>query len=371
MGKALFDRQWVAAPSSTRADDGLGPLYNARSCAACHQRPGTAIRDGAPAPPGLVARPAGGSDPVYGRQIQTLALPGLTPEAQLTPGFTETVVTLNGGQRVSLRQPHPRLDGLGYGPLAAGPVALRIAPQLAGLGAIAALPDAAILAAEDPDDRDHDGISGRARRLADGRLGRFGWKADMASVHDQVVEAFRTDIGLGGPGGDPAGDCTPAQTACRAAPDGADADGAEIGADVLRLVTRHVSALPAPSPLPADPRGESLFGAIGCALCHRPAFDTAQGPLHPYSDFLLHDMGPGLADPAPLAGVAAGEWRTAPLWGITRVDSHPATFLHDGRARSLIEAILWHGGEAERMRDEFTQLDPADRQALLRYLASL
>ena len=348
-GGALFRRLWVGAPASTQGSDGLGPLYNARSCAACH--------DGPPQPPTIhLGGPDGAPDPVYGRQIQTRGLVGQRAEA-----------------RVELRQGAgavvPMLSDLAYGPLDDGTaLSVRRAPALRGLGLLAAIPEAAIRAGADPYDRDGDGISGRVRILADGRIGRFGWKAAMPTLADQVAQAFRDDIGLSSAlRPDPAGDCTPAQAACRAAPDGGGGSGIEIGPPAFARLTAYVAAL-APDPArPADPRGAALFAGLGCAGCHRA--DFGDPAVRPFSDLLLHDMGPALADRVREGMAAGAEWRTAPLWGLSR--DGRGGFLHDGRARTLWQAILWHGGEARGARDKAMQLEPSGRAAVIRYLQSL
>lgn len=382
-GKALFDRVWVASPSSTLASDGLGPLYNARSCAACHPGGGAAaMPDPGAAIIGLVVQVSvpgndgAEPDPVYGRQIQTRAIAGHAAEAILGLDWAEHEVALSGAETARLRHPIPTLSDLAYGPPSPHLLtSLRRAPRLHGLGLVDAVPDAAILAAEDPEDRDGDGISGRAGRDAAGRLGRFGWKATEPDLRHQAAAAFADDIGLSSglrPGG--WGDCTESQSACRLAPDGSGPDGVEISAEMLDLVAGFTRDLAPSRPTgERDAQGAALFDSTGCSLCHRP--QLGDGPEAPwaYSDFLLHDMGPGLADHRPEGSASGQEWRTAPLWGMSSPgpDGHPASFLHDGRARSPLEAILWHGGEAQPMRDRVVAMPPQDRAALIRFLESL
>jgi CxxC motif-containing protein (DUF1111 family) len=263
-----------------------------------------------------------------------------------------------------------------------------------GLGLLEAVAAEDILAAADPDDADRDGISGRPNRvwdLASGqvRLGRFGWKAGEPSIAQQSGLAMAGDIGIGNPTAPaPFGDCTAAEAACRAAPDGNSPQYAGLEApqevmDQIVFYSRHL-AVPARRAVndPAVLAGKRLFYAAGCTGCHRPKLATrrdwevaelAGQLIWPYTDLLLHDMGEGLADGRP-EGVASGrEWRTAPLWGIgltAEVSGH-TQFLHDGRARSLTEAILWHGGEAQAARDAFAALPAAERAALLAFLGSL
>ena len=314
-GGALFRRLWVGAPASTQGSDGLGPLYNARSCAACH--------DGPPQPPTIhLGGPDGAPDPVYGRQIQTRGLAGQRAEA-----------------RVELRQGAgavvPMLSDLAYGPLDDGTaLSVRRAPALRGLGLLAAIPEAAIRAGADPYDRDGDGISGRVRILADGRIGRFGWKAAMPTLADQVAQAFRDDIGLSSAlRPDPAGDCTPAQAACRAAPDGGGGSGIEIGPPAFARLTAYVAAL-APDPArPADPRGAALFAGLGCAGCHRRRFRRSGGAPVQRSSAARHGAGAG----RPGCGK---EWPRAPNGGPRRCGDCPAT----GAAASCTTAAPGHCG---------------------------
>jgi len=411
-GKALFEKLWVSSPSSTLASDGLGPLYNARACESCH------IRDGRGHPPAPGEQPAGlvmhlsrpvadagpmagvagyhpsGPDPVYGRQLQTRALRGLTPEYNLSIDYQEIEIPLSGGESAMLRAPQYRLGDLAHGPLAADTkVSPRAAPQMIGLGLLEAIPAADILAGADPEDADGDGISGRANiawsmDLQRPMLGRFGRKAAQPTLRDQSARAFADDIGISSPLLPAAwGDCTEAEAACRAAPHGdGDARGHEVDETGLDLVTLYARNLTVPARRDLDDpevlRGKQVFYQTGCPACHRPKFVTHVLPeqpaqsfqlIWPYSDMLLHDMGPGLADDRPEGRATGREWRTAPLWGIglTQTVSGEASYLHDGRARTLLEAILWHGGEAQPHRDRLIAMPPADRAALIRFLESL
>ncbi|WP_207483684.1 di-heme oxidoredictase family protein [Arenibaculum pallidiluteum] len=396
-GKALFERSWVPAPSSTRAADGLGPLFNARACSACHPAAG---RGRPPDPPDAGGEPGAGfvlrldGDPVYGRQVQTRGVSGVPPEARVGATYDEELVRLPGGGTVRLRRPGVVLSGLAYGPLEPGlGRSLRIAPPLRGLGLLAAVPETEILAAADPGDGDGDGISGRARLVAgpEGmRVGRFGWKAENASLEGQVGEAFLLDLGMSVPGL-PAGwgDCTVAQVACRSAPHGAavDSEGVEAPSVVLTLISRYLGDLPPRRGGEPDAAGLALFAATGCAACHRPALGTAPAApgaearrIFAFTDLLLHDMGPGLADGLAEGGGGQGgeegasgsEWRTAPLWDLAGRGAQDGrlALLHDGRARSVAEAVLWHGGEAASARDRFAGLSRAERDRLVRFILS-
>lgn len=308
--------------------------------------------------------------------------------------YTETTVELSGGETVALRKPSYSVKNPAYGPLREDVMlSPRVAPQMIGLGLLEAIPSDDILALADPEDSDGDGISGHAQiawsqRFDAPMLGRFGWKAGMPTIEEQSASAFAGDLGISNPlHPDPWGDCTATQKSCRHAPHGdGDARGTEIDAAGLDLVTFYSRNLGVPSRRqPGDAqvlRGKRVFYETGCADCHRPKFVTARLEdqpeqsfqlIWPYTDLLLHDMGEGLADNRP-EGLATGhEWRTAPLWGLgltQQVNGH-SLFLHDGRARSLLEAILWHGGEAQTARDKVVEMPPEDRAALIEFVESL
>ncbi|WP_353471964.1 di-heme oxidoredictase family protein [Salipiger sp. H15] len=414
VGNGLFRKLWVSSPSSTRASDGLGPLYNARGCQNCHLKDGRGhppagpsdgavsifLRVSVPAHPGaempeIAEWIATEPDPVYGSQIQDFATVGQGAEARFEVSYAEIEVPLSGGERAALRVPSYAAADLAYGPLGEGAMlSPRVAPQMIGLGLLEAIPAADILALADSEDADGDGISGRPAivwSIEQGApmLGRFGHKAGMATIREQSSAAFASDIGISTPlHPDVWGDCTPAQLACRTAPGGDDPERGGFEADMaaLDLVTFYSRNLGVPARRDVDdPQvldGKRVFYETGCPACHTPKFVThrldAQPEqsfqlIWPYSDMLLHDMGEGLADNRPDGRATGREWRTAPLWGIgltQRVSGH-TTFLHDGRARSLLEAILWHGGEAETQRDRVVSMVPADRAALIRYLESL
>ncbi|CUH68439.1 putative thiol oxidoreductase [Thalassovita gelatinovora] len=412
LGRALFEKLWVASPSSTRASDGLGPLYNTRSCSNCHINDGRGHAPDGPDDTALsfavkLAVPAASDarmaaiedylatapEPAYGSQIQDFAAPGHAPEARIRVKYGQRRIDLIGGE-ASLRIPQLTLDDLAYGPLDnAVMISPRVAPPLLGLGLIEAIPAEDILALADPEDRDGDGISGRANivwsvEYAQPMLGRFGYKAAEPTVRQQAASAFQTDLGISTPVfSDPWGDCSPAQTTCRKAQHGdADIRGYEADATTLDLVTLYSANLGVPARRNVDDphvlRGKQIFHQAGCPACHQPKFVTHRLPdrpehsfqlIWPYSDFLLHDMGDGLADPRPEARATGREWRTAPLWGVGLAQqiSERAGFLHDGRARTLLEAILWHGGEAQAAQSHIRSLPVKDRHSLLSFLESL
>jgi CxxC motif-containing protein (DUF1111 family) len=414
IGNGFFRRQWVTAPSSTKAADGLGPLFNSRACQNCH------LKDGRGHPPAKgeegqsmflrlsippqtdeqkQALEAGkGStipEPTYGGQLQNFAIPGHAGEGRMAIKYEEMPVVLAGGDKVSLRKPTYSVTDLGYGPMHPQTMlSPRVAPPMIGLGLLEAIPEEAILAKADPEDKDKDGISGRPNYVHSleydkPMLGRFGWKAGAPTVKQQSADAFNGDIGLSNPlVSANSGDCTPAQTACLAAQNGGDAeyDGYEVPQNVLDLVVFYSRNLAVPKRRDvADPQvlhGKKLFHEAGCASCHTPSYVTGKRDdlpeqseqlIWPYTDLLLHDMGPGLADGRPEAFASGTEWKTPPLWGIglTKVVSGHTFLLHDGRARNVLEAILWHGGEAQAARDRVVSMRRAEREALTRFVNSL
>ncbi|AVO39501.1 di-heme oxidoredictase family protein [Pukyongiella litopenaei] len=410
VGNGLFRKLWVSSPSSTRASDGLGPLFNARSCQRCH------VKDGRGHPPEhegdspvsmflRVSVPGGDAPdipgyhatqphPVYGGQLQDFTLAGLAAEYRLVIDYLDRVVELSEGETAILRAPTYTAAEPGHGAFGNDTMfSPRVAPQMIGLGLLEAVPAADILAWADPDDADGDGISGRpnivwSREFDRPMLGRFGHKAGMPTIREQSAAAFARDIGISSPlFPAPWGDCTAGQPACRDAPHGdGDARVDEIDGTGMDLVTHYSRNLGVPARRRvADPqvlRGKQVFYDTACTSCHRPKFVTHRLEdrpeqsfqlIWPYTDMLLHDMGEGLADNRPEAVADGREWRTPPLWGIglTRQVSGHSYFLHDGRARSLLEAILWHGGEAQAARDAVVAMSAADRQALIAFLESL
>lgn len=413
IGNGLFRKDWVSAPASTQASDGLGPLFNARSCQGCHLKDGRGVvpADGEPAvslflrlsvPPRndeerralAERRVAVIAEPTYGTQLQNFAVPGLAAEGQLRIDWEAVPIALAGGETVTLRRPLYRITDLGYGPMREDVmISPRIAPPMIGLGLIEAIAEDDILARAGRRG-DPDGIVGKPSRLRDpqsGRivLGRFGWKGGQPDVRHQAAHAFAGDMGLSSPPApDHWGDCTARQSACRALPHGAQpAFGPhEVSGELLDFVAFYSTHLAVPERRDADApqvlAGKRLFYEARCAQCHVPKYVTrrdAPDPaqrfqlIWPYSDFLLHDMGEGLADGRPEGDAGPREWRTPPLWGVglARTVEPRATFLHDGRARSLLEAILWHGGEAQAARDRVVGMTPAQRADLIRFVESL
>jgi CxxC motif-containing protein (DUF1111 family) len=415
LGNGLFRKTWVSSPSSTQASDGLGPLFNARSCQLCHLKdgrghpprvPGEAMtsmvmRLSVPARTGEEKQALADKlllripDSIYGGQLQDFAVPGIDREGTVSIDYEEIRVPLNGGAVALLVKPTYRIDDLNYGPLDPNlMISPRIAPQMIGLGLLEAIHEADIRANADPDDRDGDGISGKISELRDpetgeSTIGRFGWKASEPTIELQAAHAFADDIGISSPKAPRHwGDCTESQTACLAMASGVQErlGDTEAPDPILDLVTFYSRNLAVPARRDIDDpvvlQGKALFHETGCASCHTPKFVTrrdASQPAHqfqliwPYTDLLLHDMGEGLTDNAPVGDASGSEWRTPPLWGIglTETVSGHTLYLHDGRARNLLEAILWHGGEAETARDRVVGMTPDERAALIRFLESL
>lgn len=406
IGNAFFKQPWVIAPSSTSARDGLGPLFNSNSCQGCHVKDGkghpplsredsflsTLVRVSIPAETaeqraqlttmGVVPEPS------YGDQIQPNAIPGVKAEATPRFDYEEIKGQFKDGEAYTLLKPMLKLDHLNYGALHPQvQMSARVAPVMIGMGLLEAIPEADLVALADPDDKNADGISGRPNQVWDVKtqktvLGRFGWKANQPNVEQQSAGAFHGDIGISSPMFATA-TCSSAQLDCLKAPDGGQP---EINQELMNMVSFYASLLAVPARREVnDPevlKGERLFKAAHCSACHLPELKTGVKPdfpelehqsIQPFTDLLLHDMGEGLADQRPDFLATGREWRTAPLWGIgliETVNGH-TRFLHDGRARNLMEAILWHGGEAEKSRDAVLNLSKEERSALLRFLNSL
>jgi CxxC motif-containing protein (DUF1111 family) len=405
VGNSFFRNPWVTAPSTTTARDGLGPLFNTNGCQNCHIKDGRGhppatnavsaasmlVRLSIPAGPadaGILERQGSVPEPVYGGQLQDMAIPGTAPEGKLRLDYDYRQLQFSDGTAIELRQPRLQINQLGYGPLhPATQFSARVAPPMIGLGLLEAISEASVLANADPEDRNGDGISGRANRVWDDQqgktvLGRFGWKAGQPHLNQQNAHAFAGDMGLTTTLL-PSDDCSPSQTDCRVALNGGTP---EVSEHILALVLFYSRNLGVPARRQvADPQvlaGKALFQQVGCASCHTPRFSTAADAaepelanqlIRPYSDLLLHDMGEGLADNRPEFLADGREWRTPPLWGIglTETVSGHTQFLHDGRARNLLEAITWHAGEAEAAKQQVLQLDRQQRAALLAFLQSL
>ncbi len=380
-GNRLFNTNWVIAPASVKSFDGLGPLFNRVSCDGCHTQDGRGrppLNDGETMDSMLMrlsvpdAKSANGTapHPVYGDQLSELANPGIAAEG-ITKITREIMAgTFGDGDGYSLEKPSYRIEKLGYGPLRDGVMlSPRVAQQVIGLGLLEAVPESVLLANADPDDKNGDGISGRPNRVIDPvtgqeTIGRFGWKANQANLVSQNAAAAHGDIGLTSPVHKEK-NCTATQSACLAAPKG---DELDLSQSFLERLTLYTRLLAVPAQRNRDDtkviEGEKLFSQFGCAACHTPTLSTdekaplselANQTFHPFTDLLLHDMGEGLADDRPDNLATGSEWRTPPLWGIghfAETNGHQR-LLHDGRARGVTEAILWHGGEGAKSQEAF------------------
>lgn len=401
-GRRLFRQVWIASPAINEEDteiDGLGPVYNRLSCLACHLKNGRGQPPTTPqeemrsmlvrlSVPGQTIQGGPKPHPAYGDQLNEHGISQVPGEGRAYITYQEITETLGDGEIVKLRQPQLRFTDLHFGELGKATLTSpRVAPPVFGLGLLAAISDITIQTLADPKDKNQDGISGRVNKVWDTNkqqtvLGRFGWKANQPTLAQQIAGAFVGDLGITSTLF-PVENCTEVQTACiQAISD----DSPELSSQQLEDIVFYHLALAVPERrLVNDPQvktGEQIFTQIGCALCHQPTLTTGDFPqlsalanqtIHPYTDLLLHDMGKQLADGRPDYEANGQEWRTPPLWGIgliETVNGH-TTLLHDGRARHLLEAILWHGGEAQHSKDAVLQLSQSERIALIQFLQSL
>lgn len=407
-GFTFFEMPWVAAPASTTVRDGLGPLFNTHSCLSCHSKGsrGKFFAEGVGEQSGLLIRlgpkhsTAPEVDPVYGGQVQVRTIDAvkkyltddLKPEAKIDLAFEYIEGRYADGEAYQLRKPIIKLTELGYGELADGiGLSPRFGPNIFGMGLLDSISDQDLLNQEDIDDTDGDGISAKYNRVPDvvtGKqaIGRYGFKAKHPTLVQQVTAAFTHDIGIVNPLF-PNEVCTQAQTACQQAskltnPKGEHEIAQRLVQDVM-MFSQHIGVPPARD-LQSEQaqQGRELFYQLNCQGCHTPSYTTAANAkveslakikIWPYTDLALHDMGPGLADNVLEYDADGQEWRTPPLWGIglqQRVQGQQL-YLHDGRARTISEAILWHGGEAAASQRAFSQLNQSERQALLKFLQAI
>ncbi|HVW71243.1 MAG TPA: di-heme oxidoredictase family protein, partial [Steroidobacteraceae bacterium] len=359
LGMTVFNTQFVAAgtPNAGRRD-GVGPLFNSSSCDACHNNGahGRGPTDEGPASGALVIQLATpdstnltdpDGDPVYGRIFNTIGLDGVPAEGIAMIHYEEKSGHYPDGSAWHLREPHYTFTKLNYGPLAARTIVKpRLAPALFGAG------------------------------LLDAAHARFGWQGSAVSVRDQTARAFSREMGLTS-ADIPHDDCTPAEVACLEQPNGGSPEVSdELFAAVLGFeLWLAVPASPTPHPTPDT--DAKLFAQVGCVACHQPqmtvGIDGAPVKIAPYTDLRLHDLGNRLADKTVAGKTVTSRWRTAPLWGFgyrVSLERFP-TFLHDGRARSVEEAILWHDGEAAAARKRFERLPAGQRKALVRWVETL
>ncbi|NWG87771.1 MAG: c-type cytochrome [Hydrogenophilaceae bacterium] len=405
IGNSFFKRNWVEAPASTTARDGLGPHFIARSCGGCH------VNDGRGEPPKPGEQPVslllrlslpgvgehGGiqPEPTYGDQFNVFAVQNVKPEGKVAISHEAIKGRFADGTPYTLQKPHYRFRELGYGPMVKDVlVSPRVAPQIIGVGLLEAIPEAEILRNASEQAAAKGAIKGVANRVWDApsqkmMLGRFGWKANVATIAHQTVGAFQGDIGITS-SVFPNEACTAVQKDCLVAPRGSQGKAPEIDDKTLADVVFYQATLAPPARRAVDDpqvlQGQKLFNDAQCASCHRPSYVTAASPnpqfsskalsgqrIHPYTDLLLHDMGEALADGRPDGQANGRQWKTPPLWGvglIRDVNGHNR-LLHDGRARGVLEAILWHGGEAEASRDKVLKLSRPEREALVKFVESL
>ncbi|MFC4159293.1 di-heme oxidoreductase family protein [Chitinimonas lacunae] len=397
IGNSFFKKNWVEAPSSTTARDGLGPHFIARSCGSCH------TEDGRGAPPAFentlqseqpmallfrLSLPDGRPEPTYGGQFNNDAVSGVKPEGQIEIQYQEIEGRFADGEGYTLLKPAYRFSQLNYGPMLPDTLmSPRIAPQMIGLGLLEAIREQDILNNARQQQQAGGPVRGRPNYVPDAYarrtvLGRFGWKANTGSIAHQSAGAFLGDIGITS-SRFPHEECTSRQKDCRRSPSGGKPEIADKLLDQVILYSR-TQAVPAARNLD-DPKvrsGREIFHAAQCATCHVPSYTT--GPfapvpqlggqkIFPYTDLLLHDMGEGLADGRPDFRAGPRDWKTPPLWGlglVEAVNGH-TRYLHDGRARNLLEAVLWHGGEAEAAKQQVLRLSRTDRENLVRFLQSL
>jgi CxxC motif-containing protein (DUF1111 family) len=368
-------------PAFTEQIGKLGPRFYTASCVSCH------VNDGRGLPPAVnttitnmvtkVSTASGGSDPNLGTSLQPNNTGGAGEGSIRITGWTTTNGTYGDGTPYTLQQPNYAFTG----PVPSN-FSVRNTPQIVGMGLLEAVAESTIVSLSDPNDSNGDGISGRVQTVIDPltgqtRMGRFGWKAGQPSVKHQIAKALNADMSVTN-SVFPNPDCGSAQTGCGPS-------GTELNDTDLDTLVRYISLLGVGARRNLSDaqvqQGETLFASANCTACHTPTLTTSvydpftelrNQTIHPYTDLLLHDMGPGLADNLT-EGVASGsEWRTAPLWsiGFTAGVSGGEAYLHDGRARNLAEAILWHGGEATAAREAFRTMSAANRAALLAFLAA-
>ncbi|MGR5061537.1 di-heme oxidoreductase family protein [Photobacterium sp. DNB22_13_2] len=406
VGNSFFRNPWVQAPATTDARDGLGPLFNTNGCQNCH------IKDGRGHPPqdgdtnavSMLVRlsiPAQTAEqkqaiikngvipePIYGGQLQDFSLSGAKPEGQIQLIYQEISIKMADGEVVTLRQPQLSIADLQYGPMHPQVMmSARVAPPMIGLGLLELIPEHTLEQIAKEQRAEAKGISGKLNRVWDVEaqtfaVGRFGWKAGQPSLMQQNAAAFNGDLGLTSELF-PVENCSSLQSVCDELPNGGKP---EVSRNVLTFVefySRHL-AVPARRNVndPQVIKGEALFAEVGCQSCHVTQIKTAtttdspalsEQLINPYTDLLLHDMGEGLADSRGEYLADGQEWRTAPLWGLgytQEVNGH-TNLLHDGRARNVMEAILWHGGEAQQSREQVVALSKSDREALVAFLHSL
>jgi CxxC motif-containing protein (DUF1111 family) len=391
LGDLTFNQTFVTAPAPIHS--GLGPVYNNTACTNCHHNDGIGLPTAGDSQSSLLIRISvpgvddhGGpvAAPGYGLQVQDKAIFGKVPEAKVIITYVNQVLAFPDGEQYELRTPTYTLSDP-YAPLPSGyMLSPRLAPPMIGLGLLEAIPESQIVANADPNDANGDGIKGHANYVWDSvshstKIGRFGWKANTATILEQVATALNQDMGI-------TTSAIPGESSFgQPQYDGLN-DDPELPDSLLNALKFYAQTLAVPARRNTTDatikRGEALFISMKCVNCHKQTFTTgvdvsrpymSNQVIHPYTDLLVHDMGPGLADNRPDFKASGSEWRTAPLWGLGlyQTVNNPGYFLHDGRARTITEAIMWHGGEAELSKAYFGNLSSTDRAAVLKFLQSL
>ncbi len=394
LGKSFFRVPWVEAPSATTARDGLGPLFSSNTCISCHPKngKGSVYNNKGHIDRSLVTRLSIKSskrvdrkigfipEPTYGSQLSINSVHGVPYEGKPTRSYINKTVLLSENRKITLRKPIYGITNLGYGALSKDAIlSQRVPPALIGLGLLEQISDSQLLDSEDIEDKDGDGISGKANRVYSPEtsaieIGRYNWKANASKVKHQVAGAMSSDMGLTSPLY-PIENCTYNQKECLSSPKGRDTF--DVPMKRLDAVSFYLKHLKVPTVVQDKhyKDGLKIFKQIACASCHIPTFTLDSGKIiHPFSDLLLHDMGRDLADGRVEFQATGSEFRTPPLWGISiykQILKDRVNFLHDGRARTIEEAILWHSGEAKQAKESFIKLPQQKQNVLIDFLERL
>ncbi len=396
LGRSFFKIPWVEAPSATTARDGLGPLFNANTCNSCHPKNGrgnlynkdnqisraliakVSIKNNGSKLHERVERINGlVPEPNYGDQISINSIHGVKFEAKPNISYEKIKVIFPDGEIDTLLKPKYSLKELGYGKLHKDTIlTFRLAPTLNGLGLIEDIKEEDILKNADEFDKDKDGISGRANYIYSPitkkiELGKYSWKASKTTLKHQIASAANSDMGLT-TSIFPNDTCTKVQKECNDAPKSRDAiDITDLRLDAIDFYLKNRRTYSAKKTKNYK-EGLKIFKSIGCAKCHITSFTTKNSvKISPFTDILLHDMGEGLADGRREFKATGREWRTPPLWGLSlheKINKKKSRLLHDGRARDFQEAILWHEGEALKIKENYMNLNKILREKLIKFL---
>ncbi len=391
LGDKAFDQTFVAAGPGFFG--GLGPVFNNVSCISCHHNDGKGTPTAGQSTSSMLFRISlPGQDvhgaplpvPGFGLQLQDQAIFGLRPEVNMQISYNDIPVTYPDGTVTTLRNPKYNILNP-YMPLPSDyNLSPRMAPPVFGVGLLENIPEKTIFSFQDPEDKNGDGITGKANYIFDSTtnkniLGRFGFKANASTIIFQVATAYQQDMGV-------TSYVQPQESSGGQEQDDKKMDDPELPDSIVNAVAYYVKTLAVPARRnvndPDNKRGEQLFNQVNCTGCHRPTLTTgvdinlpqiSNQRIHPYTDMLVHDMGPGLADGRADYLASGSEWRTTPLWGVGLFEKTNGIpfYLHDGRARTLEEAILWHDGEAKNSKEMFMNLDKSERDKIIKFLKSL